>query len=79
MLETAEEEGHRARVMFKYAVEAEEVHARLYKMALDAVREGKDLAVSEFYLCPTCGYIEMGSRPEKCPVCGVRGDKFLLL
>lgn len=79
MLETAEEEGHRARVMFKYAVAAEEVHARLYKMALDAVREGKDLEVSEFYLCPTCGYIEMGAPPEKCPVCGVRGEKFLLL
>jgi rubrerythrin len=79
MLEHAQEQGHKAGRMFGYAVEAEEVHARLYQLALEAVREGKDLAESKFYLCPTCGYIELGSPPEKCPICGVRGEKFVLL
>jgi len=53
------------------------VHASLYQKALEAVREGKDLEVSDFYLCPTCGYIELGTRPENCPICGLKGEKFL--
>ena len=77
MLQNALEENHRARVMFGYAVAAEEVHANLYKKALEAVREGKDLDVTEFYLCPTCGYIELGHRPEVCPVCNVKGETFV--
>ena len=76
MLEQAEADGHKARRMFKYAVEAEQVHAKLYKMALEAVQNGQDLT-EEFYLCPVCGYIEMGAPPEKCPVCGLKGEKFV--
>jgi rubrerythrin len=77
MLEEAESTSHRARVMFAYAVAAEEVHASLYKKALEAVQEGKDLEISDFYLCPTCGYIELGTRPERCPICNLKGEKFL--
>jgi len=79
MLAEAEAEGHKAKRMFSWAVAAEEVHARLYTLALEAVKQGKDLEVSEFYLCPNCGYIEFGQAPEKCPICGVKGEKFLLL
>ena len=79
MVEVAKSASHKARVMFEYAVAAEEVHARLYTLALEAVKQGKDLEVSEFYLCPSCGYIELGSRPEKCPVCNIKGEKFYLL
>jgi len=76
MLAQAEAEGHKAKRMFKYAVEAEEVHAKLYTEALDAVKAGKDLDV-DFYLCPVCGYIEFGQAPETCPICGVKGSKFI--
>ena len=76
MLDQAEAEGHKAKRMFKYAVEAEEIHAKIYAMALEAVKKGEDLD-AEFYLCPVCGYIEMGTPPEKCPVCGVKGEKFV--
>ncbi len=76
MLEQAEAEGHKAKRMFKYAVEAEEVHAKLYSEALAAVQAGKDLDV-DFYLCPVCGYIEFGQAPEACPICGVKGSKFI--
>ncbi len=79
MLAEAEAEGHKAKRMFGYAVQAEEVHARLYTLALEAIKQGKDLEVSEFYLCPHCGYIEFGAPPEKCPICGTLGEKFLLL
>ena len=70
MVELAQSEGHRAKTMFKFAVDAEEVHARIYAKALEAVKNGVDLDVSDFHLCPICGYIEVGSAPEKCPVCG---------
>jgi rubrerythrin len=76
MLEQAETEGHKARRMFKYAAEAEAVHAKLYKLALEAVQQGKDLDV-DFYLCPICGYIEFGKPTEDCPICGTKPDKFV--
>mgnify|MGYP002641517105 FL=1 len=76
MLAQAEAEGHKAKRMFKYAVEAEEVHAKLYAEALAAVQAGKDLDV-DFYLCPVCGYIEFEQAPENCPVCGAKGSKFI--
>jgi len=77
MLDQAESEHHKATRMFGYAVEAEAVHANLYKAALEAAREGRDLAETDFYLCPVCGYIEIGTPPEKCPICGAKGEKFL--
>ena len=79
MHEQAVKEGHKAKKMFGYALEAEKVHAELYQKALEAVREGKDLDEVNIYLCPTCGYIELGTPPEKCPVCGVKGSTFTQL
>lgn len=76
MLDQAETEGHKARRMFKYATEAEAVHAKLYKLALEAVQQGKDLDV-DFYLCPICGYIEFGRPTEDCPICGTKPEKFV--
>ena len=76
MLKQAEKEGHKAKRMFKYAVEAEEVHAQLYGKALEAVKEGKDLD-TDFFLCPVCGHIEFGQAPEKCPICGAKGEKYI--
>ena len=70
MVELAQADGHKAKTMFKFAVDAEEVHAQIYQKALDAVKAGVDMDATDFYLCPVCGYIELGSAPEKCPVCG---------
>jgi rubrerythrin len=77
MVEQAKKDDHKAKTMFGYAVDAEAVHAKLYTEALKAAKAGKDLAVTEFYLCPTCGYIEFGKAPEVCPVCGALGSKFV--
>lgn len=79
MLEQAERDGHKAKRMFGYAVKAEAVHAKLYQLALDAVKAGKDLAESRFYLCPVCGNIEFGRAPAACPICGAKGEKFIAL
>ena len=76
MLQQAEAEAHRAKLMFGYAVKAEAVHAELYNRALEAAQGGKDLAEARFYLCPVCGYIEFGVPPEKCPICGTLGARF---
>lgn len=77
MVKQAEADGHKAKRMFEYAVAAEEVHAKLYAMALEAVKQGKDLT-AEFYLCPVCGYIEMGKPEKSCPVCGTKPEKFVM-
>ncbi|MDY0390266.1 MAG: rubrerythrin family protein [Desulfobulbus oligotrophicus] len=76
MLDRAVAVGHKAKTMFKFAVDAEAVHAEIYAKALNAVKKGVDLDVSEFYLCPVCGYIELGKAPEKCPVCGAKQTVF---
>jgi rubrerythrin len=77
MLEQAEAEGHKAKRMFKWAVDAEQVHAKLYALALEAAKKGEDLTETEFYLCPICGHIEFGTPPEKCPICGVPAAKYV--
>jgi rubrerythrin len=78
MVDQAEKEGHKAKRMFNYAVQAEEVHAKLYAMALEAVKNGQDLAPdTKFYLCPVCGHVEIGEAPESCPICHTKGSKFI--
>jgi rubrerythrin len=77
MLAQAQAEGHRAKIMFGYAVMAEAVHAELYKRALAAAAQGADLTEAKFYLCPVCGYIEFGNPPDACPVCGAPKARFV--
>ncbi len=77
MLEQAIADGHKAKVMFKFAVAAEQVHAILYTKALEAARKGEDLTEVEFHLCPICGHIEFGSPPEACPICSTKGSRYV--
>jgi rubrerythrin len=77
MIAQAEAEQHKAKRMFNYASRTEAVHAKLYTLALEAVQQGKDLAETNFYLCPVCGHIELGAPPASCPVCGAKGEKFV--
>lgn len=73
-LQTAKEEGNKAAsVAFAHAMKAEEVHARLYKEALENLEETEEIF---YYLCPVCGNIEK-SVPEKCSICGASGAKFI--
>jgi rubrerythrin len=79
MQKQAEADGHKAKRMFDYAVKAEAVHAQLYKLALEAVRSGKDLPEDKIYLCPVCGHIEFGTPPESCPICKAKGSSYVLV
>lgn len=73
-LKVAQEEGNQAAVRtFTYALKAEEVHARLYKEALDNLEQEEEIF---YYLCPVCGNIEKVV-PEKCFICGTSGTKFI--
>ena len=73
-IEAAEEEGNKAAVnIFTFAMKAEEVHAGLYKEALENLDETEEVF---YYLCPVCGNIEK-SVPDRCSICGVMGSKFI--
>jgi rubrerythrin len=73
----AETEGKSdALLAFTHAMKAEQVHATLYKKALDMVKSGKDIGREKIFLCPVCGNIEVGKVPDKCPICGVFGKQF---
>ncbi len=77
-LSEAESEGVKPAAMsFKYALAVEEIHHGLYGEALDAVTAGKDLPETKIWVCPVCGNTVKGTPPEKCPICGVPGDRFL--
>ncbi len=76
MLDQAQSDGHAATRMFGLAVKAEEVHAQLYEKALEAVQQEHDLTETDFYLCPVCGHIELGSLPDVCPICATPADQF---
>ena len=70
----AEAAGNKAAAMaFTFAMKAEEVHAKLYKEALESLDQTEEVF---YYLCPVCGNIEKAV-PEKCPICGVPGSKFI--
>jgi rubrerythrin len=73
-LKAAQEEGNQAAIRtFTYALKAEEVHAKLYQEALDNIDQEEEVF---YYLCPVCGNIEKFV-PEKCPICGAPGTKFI--
>ncbi len=74
-LKVAEEEGNKEAIRsFTFAMEAEKVHAKLYKEALEDIDNEEEVF---YYLCPICGNIEKGTRPDKCSICNVSGDKFI--
>ncbi len=76
-LKDAEAEGNaKAKMSFRHANEAEKVHGALYKKTLEELEslKGKD---TDWYVCPVCGYIHEGSAPEACPICKVKGEKFI--
>ncbi len=78
MVATAEEEGdRRAAISMKNALEVEKVHHGLFNQALAAVETGKDRGDAPVRVCPVCGHTVIGDAPDQCPVCKVKGEKFM--
>ncbi|MFC1498278.1 rubrerythrin family protein [Verrucomicrobiota bacterium] len=77
-LKTAQDEGNKlAEISFKNALAVEEIHHGLYSKALESVKAGSDLEAAAIYVCPVCGNTVENETPEKCPICGVPGEKFI--
>jgi rubrerythrin len=74
MLREAEEEGEAtAALVFSQARDVEDIHAKLYKKALNHLIAER---LVDYYVCTTCGYISESTPPERCPVCGTLESGF---
>ncbi|MEM3550617.1 MAG: rubrerythrin family protein [Candidatus Bathyarchaeia archaeon] len=60
----------------EWALQAEKVHAGMYKKAKQAVEEGKDIKLGPIYICDICGYTVEDEAPSRCPVCWASKEKF---
>ena len=71
----AEEVGDKAASLyFSQSKDVEEVHAKLYKEAMNHVIEERE---TTYYVCEVCGYVSDGILPDECPVCGVGKERFV--
>lgn len=59
-----------------WALEAEKVHAGMYKKAREMALSGKDAPVGDIYICEICGWTVEGNAPDRCPICGATKEKF---
>lgn len=64
---------------FKWAYEAERIHAELYRKAKESVDRGEDFRIEgKVWICPICGHTYVGEvPPERCPVCQAPKERYL--
>ena len=75
MLEEAEDSQEKAAARsFRWALEVEKIHEALYRKAAEML--GKEMAETDYYVCPVCGYTHEGPFEGRCPVCNALGEKF---
>ena len=75
MLAKAKGEGlKQAEISFDYANQVEKIHAALYEKALADLGKKEEV---DYYVCSVCGNTVEGKAPDKCPICGVPGSKFM--
>jgi rubrerythrin len=76
-LDEAKKEGNKqATWSFDVASRVEQVHAKLYQKAIDALKSKKEMEKVDYYVCSVCGNTVEGTPPEKCPICGAPKEKF---
>jgi len=74
MIAEAEAEGEKVPARyFGWANAVEEVHANLYKKALE---NPSALADVDYYVCSVCGYTHEGPHDGKCPICNAAASAF---
>ena len=75
MIKAAQAESNKvAERSFSYANAVEEMHAELYRKALDSLDNPTD--VDCYYVCDVCGYTCENEAPDTCPVCGAKAKAF---
>lgn len=73
-IKQAEAEGDKAAVLhFSQSRDVEEIHAKLYKEAMNHLMEERE---TTYYVCRVCGYIADGVFPDTCPVCSAGKEQF---
>ena len=76
-IETAKKEGNKqAAWSFDVANKVEQIHAKLYSKAIDALKNKKPNEKVDYYVCSVCGNTVEGEPPDKCPICGSPKEKF---
>jgi rubrerythrin len=76
-IETAKQEGNKqAAWSFDVANKVEQIHAKLYSKAIDALKNKKPMEQVDYYVCSVCGNTVEGAPPDKCPICGSPKEKF---
>jgi rubrerythrin len=77
-IEEAKKEGNKpAALSFDYANKVEQIHAAMYQKALDALKNKKEIAKADYYVCPVCGNTFEGKTPDVCPICATAKAKFV--
>ena len=73
----AKKEGNKQAVWtFDVANKVEQIHARLFSKAVEALKRKKELVQVDYYVCSVCGDAVEGEVPVKCPICGSPKSKF---
>lgn len=74
--EAEKEKNASAAVSFRNALAVEKIHHDLYSEALASIKQGKDLAGQDIFVCEICGNTVYGHAQDKCSVCGAPKAKF---
>ncbi len=61
---------------FEKAEKVEQIHATLFKKAIQAAELTKDLEPVDYYICNVCGNTVEASAPDVCPICGAPKSAF---
>jgi rubrerythrin len=76
-IDAAKQEGNKqAAWSFDVANQVEQIHAKLFNKAIDALKNKKTLEQVDYYVCGVCGNTVEGAPPDKCPICGAPKEKF---
>jgi rubrerythrin len=71
-----EEKSKQAEWSFDIANKVEQIHAKLFQKAFEALKSKKEMPKVDYYVCSVCGNTVEGEAPEKCPICGTPKSKF---
>lgn len=63
-----------ASMIFSHSRDVEDIHAKLYKKALDHLMTETQ---TTYYVCQVCGYVADGNVPDACPVCSAAKTQFI--
>lgn len=75
-IEEATKQGNRRAVRtFKWAMAAEQEHAKYYSLAKENLEEWREAKMA-FYVCPECGFTIDQIAFAKCPECGTSTEEF---